>query len=97
MQDVASVSAVKLEVARDQLDCHSRKNKKLDVDKSKDKQEPTRMTWDPHLSPTTSSLNALRDLEEIPAPFTTKLHTHICPRTHRNSRSSGNSPSQIAD
>lgn len=63
MQGIASAPSVKLEVARDQLDCHSRKKKKkLDVDNSKDKQEPTRMTWVPHLSPTTSSLNALDEL-----------------------------------
>lgn len=74
-QDVASVSGVKFEIAIDQLTCQS--EEKLDVDKSKDKLEPTRKKWDPHQSLTTSNLDALDDLQEISACFTTKLHTHL--------------------
>lgn len=74
-QDVVSVSGVKFEVAIDQLTCQP--ERKLAVDKSKDKLEPTRRKWDPHLSLTTSNLDALDDLQEISACFTTKLHTQL--------------------
>lgn len=47
------------------------------MDKSKDKLETTRRKWDLHLSLTASNLDALDDLQEISACFTTKLHTHL--------------------
>ena len=49
---------------------------KLDVDKSKNKQGPTRTNWNLHIFVTTFSLIAVGDLQEKLASFTTELHNN---------------------
>ena len=61
MQDGVPMPGVKLDVAIEQLDDSQRK---LEVEKSKNKLEPTRAHWDLHWSPTTTHVNALGDVQE---------------------------------